>query len=432
MKKIYTTFFCALFLSMVVIPSFAQRQAGKVLDNTIKFNPVTGSSYAKPNADCDTVNFPIPDSWTGTTYIVGSGGVNGYVNGTNFYGDKQKANAFDLSETVHTYVTGTYVAFGKANSKTAANLDKTIKFHVYDEVGGKPANILATKEMTMAEVKADVATGEFTYVAFDEPVAMPASQKFYVSVDISNFSWSTDSIWIAGTLDGEAGANTAWEQWDTNTWYAYSSGDAWGLDVTLWIFPTVSVGPESCLALPVKLLSFNAEKKAKDVNLTWKVAEEINMDRYEIERADNNNTFRTIATVKATNSLIEHAYSSLDLDAFSKSSTVMYRLKQVNKDGSYEYSRVITVKGNSIIANAVFENPFFNALKVQLTLTESKPVSFFLYDTHGKLVHSEKRQTLSQGENVVNMPSTTSLKSGLYMLKIVAGNDQVMYKVIKK
>ncbi len=271
MKKIYLTFFCALFLSMVIIPSFAQRQVGKITADTKKFNPVSSSPYAKPNADCDTVNFPIPDSWTGTTYIVGSGGVNGYVNGTNYYGDQQKANLFDLSETVHTYITGTYVAFGKANSKIPANLNKTIKFHVYDEVGGKPTNIIATKEMTLAAVKADVANSDFTYVAFDEPVAMPASQRFYVSVDFSNFAWNTDSIWIAGTLDGEAGPNTAWEQWDNNTWYAYSSLDAWELDVTLWIFPTVSVGPETCLALPVKLLSFNAEKKAKDVLLSWKV-----------------------------------------------------------------------------------------------------------------------------------------------------------------
>ncbi len=151
-----------------------------------------------------------------------------------------------------------------------------------------------------------------------------------------------------------------------------------------------------------------------------------------LKRADNNNNYRSVAQLKQPTVLIEHAYSSLDLDAFSKTSTVMYRLKQVNKDGSYDYSRVITVKGNSIISDAVFENPFKNSLIIQLTLSESKPVSFYLYDMHGKLVHSEKQQSLAQGQNTVNMPSTTNLKSGLYMLKIVAGNDVVLYKVIKQ
>lgn len=205
---------------------------------------------------CGTINYPVPRNWSGTTYT--ALGENDYVNGTNSYEDKQKANYFDQSATNHKYLTSTYVSFGNANSSIASNLNKFVFFKVYEDSLGVPGNLLATEQRTLSEIKEDVDAGIFTNIVFATPVKLPASKKFYVSVDISNFSYPNDSIWLKGTVDGEDIPGQAWDQYIDDTWHAFNTPENWNVNVTLWIFPTVSTRARECLPvcdIPSKLKS---------------------------------------------------------------------------------------------------------------------------------------------------------------------------------
>ena len=93
------------------------------------------------------------------------GSLAGYINGVSAYQDKQKGNYFDLSATSYNYITGTYVAFGNANSNKSANLTKTIVFRVYAEQDGKPGAILGSVEKTLSEVRNDVKNNAFTEIS---------------------------------------------------------------------------------------------------------------------------------------------------------------------------------------------------------------------------------------------------------------------------
>ena len=115
----------------------------------------------------------------------------------------------------------------------------------------------------------------------------------------------------------------------------------------------------------------------------------------------------------------------------SLSSAVQYRLKQVDGDGTVSYSRVISLKSNAAITDVTFANPFNGALKLQLNLATAQQVSVNVYDMQGKLVATEKAKTYNAAANTIILNSTANLKSGLYVLKLNAGTEQAVYKIVK-
>lgn len=427
MRKIYVATLSALLLSTICIVANAQRKIGATASK-IKPPSAPTSVVSGTTADCDTANYPINPNWSGNTYIISD--EMDFINGTNSYGDKQKANYFDLSATAYTYLTSIFVVFGEANSSIPSNLSKNILFKIYSDNAGKPGTLLATETRPLSEVNAQVE--ELYEVKFATAVELPASKKIYVSVDISNFAYPDDLIWIAGTIDGEVSPNQAWEQWSNNAWYAFSNTNAWGFSAALWIFPAVSTSSTGCSVLPVKLLSFNAQRNNKDVTLNWQIAEEYNMKGYEVERADNNGAFKTISSTPALNFAKNQSYSVTDKNAFISASTVQYRLKQIDGDGSVKYSRVISVKANTVISDISFANPFNGALKLQLNLATAQNISVQVFDMQGKPVVSQLNKMYNASSNSIVLNGTSALKPGMYVLKINAGTEQVQYKIMKQ
>lgn len=139
-------------------------------------DPEVKTAYiiVNPAGSCDTLNYPIPVGWTGTNYYTGATvGANGWINGVNINGEKQKANYFDASSTPFTYVTGTFIAWGKAYSSNPA---KIVPVHIYDGTSGSPGALLATQNVTMGKIMSDYAGGFYTRIKFNSPVSLPASK----------------------------------------------------------------------------------------------------------------------------------------------------------------------------------------------------------------------------------------------------------------
>jgi hypothetical protein len=430
MRKLYPPVLAVIICTLCFTTTQAQRKLSSAQHKITKPSLAGIVSPQGTTADCDTINYPIDTSWAGTTYQVALGD---YVNGTNHFGDLQKANFFDQSATANAYLTSTFVAFGNANSSVAAHLSDSIFFRVYADNAGTPGALLATEGRLLSEIKQDVDANVISEIGFANPVTLPASKKFYVSVDLSNFAFPDDSIWVAGTDTATVSPGQAWEQWNDNTWHPFTDVAGWGLNgMALWIFPSVSATATGCAALPVTLISFNAQRNNKDVTLDWQIADEFGMKGYEVERSDNNGSFKTVAFVAALNNAKNQSYSATDKNAFTLSPTVQYRLKQIDGDGSIKYSRVINVKSSSSISDISFANPFNGALKMQLNLATPQPVSVYLYDMQGKLVANEKTKMYNAASNTIIMTSTTNLQRGMYMLKVIAGTDQAIYKVVKQ
>lgn len=106
--------------------------------------------------------------------------------------------------------------------------------------------------------------------------------------------------------------------------------------------------------LPVELKSFTSSKKENNVLLNWSVANEVNLAGYEIEKSLDGRNFESIKYVKATNIA---TYSFIDINV---NTSAYYRLKMIDNNGKYSYSKTIVVTSRNEITANLYPNPANN------------------------------------------------------------------------
>lgn len=208
----------------------------------------TKTNYITVNAasGCYAINYPVPGGWTLVNYITGTNGVDGFVNGANVYNDKQKAMYFDASAQPYTSLTRALIHFGVGYS---ANQTKLIPVRIYDGTAGPtsaPGTLLATTNLTMGQIMSDISHHYYTEAVFASPVTLPASKKFFVSVDVSSLSWTgppKDSLSIVSNTNGQSTGYPIWEQWSDNSWHQYGTGGSWSINASLVIHPFLTNQP---------------------------------------------------------------------------------------------------------------------------------------------------------------------------------------------
>ena len=132
--------------------------------------------------------------------------------------------------------------------------------------------------------------------------------------------------------------------------------------------------------LPVTLVSFDGKSESGHAKLTWKTTSETNNKGFEIERSADARTFEKIGFVDGNGDSKENQfYHFTDLDLFAKS---YYRLKQLDYDGKFEYSKVIVVKGEGRIVK-VYPNP---AQEYLIISGIGEKQSFSITDQSGRVV----------------------------------------------
>ncbi|MEO5889405.1 MAG: DUF4331 family protein [Ferruginibacter sp.] len=179
------------------------------------------------------------------------------------------------------------------------------------------------------------------------------------------------------------------------------------------------VGPLSFDPLPVTFLDFTAEKKNNQVELTWKVANEISNDHYDIEQNAGGGIFTKIGTVKATNANNVHSYSFLHAGPVLNKANY-YRIKQVDIGGKSSYSpiRVIRFSLNNVFS--ISPNPVKNVININ---TSQPDLRVNLFNAEGKMLESK---LLTTGNGQFNI---SKYASGMYI--IVAEKDGIKIQTTK-
>jgi hypothetical protein len=183
-------------------------------------------------------------------------------------------------------------------------------------------------------------------------------------------------------------------------------------------------GTMSQAPLPVTFLGFEARRVNASVQLSWKVAGEENVARYEVERSSDGRSFQTIASFTPHG---KDAYTHTD--AATASGTVYYRVKNVDTDGKYKYSTIVRyANGRSDVVLKAFPQPVLNHLTLQHpTISGRALVSLSTAD--GRVVHSVVPATGSM-QTFVNM---SSLGKGLYLLRFDGGEGNIqILKILKQ
>src|SRR5690554_1505790 len=181
--------------------------------------------------------------------------------------------------------------------------------------------------------------------------------------------------------------------------------------VTMTIFP-----------VPVELASLSVETEKNSVTLKWSTASEINNQGFEVQRREvKNQNWQTVGFVEGRGNTTERqSYSFNERDL--KVGKYLYRLKQIDFDGSYEYSDEIEVSVDipqvfSLMQN--YPNPFNPMTKIEYTLPEDAEVRLDVYNSLGELVTTLHNKQMEAGYQVINFDAS-SLPSGTYIYRITA------------
>ncbi len=191
------------------------------------------------------------------------------------------------------------------------------------------------------------------------------------------------------------------------------------------------------ITLPIELVSFEAVKEGNDAVLNWTTASELNNKYFEIEMAEETvagelEDYIAIGKVDgAGNSSTFINYSFLD-DESGKNSRRYYRLKQVDFDGSFEYSdiRVLDFRRSTEIEFTVYPNPVLETLSVAVKSDQEEPLKIIVTDMSGKVMENINESQIN-GSTIKTINFDDSYAEGYYMVSTQIGKTVKTHKVLK-
>jgi hypothetical protein len=131
-------------------------------------------------------------------------------------------------------------------------------------------------------------------------------------------------------------------------------------------FRTALVPPE--IILPLTLLDFTGSRNQDQVNLRWKTSNEVNTSSFSIERSLDGMLFKEVGELPARSMTTAAEYAYLDNVAAITASRIFYRLRQVDNNGSFTFSKVISVSGLETVNRfTISPNPAQSFVDLKLT-----------------------------------------------------------------
>jgi len=195
--------------------------------------------------------------------------------------------------------------------------------------------------------------------------------------------------------------------------------------------PITLASTDGSSSLPVELTAFSGEAIGTRVHLNWTTASELNNDFFEIQRSVNGVDFEPIGTLDGngtTNDVTKYSFKDDDPIV----GKAYYRLRQVDFDGVFEYSPVISVQfsiGRTSLEFSIYPNPAANGV-FNITInyfTEDIPLDLEILNTLGELVY---KQVIDPAGHIKTLQINHPFNSGLYIVKINQGGITTHQKLL--
>jgi hypothetical protein len=230
---------------------------------------------------------------------------------------------------------------------------------------------------------------------------------------------NSDDSWedLAATLDEVA--NTLSKSSQSNSEYALGS----------------KTGVNS---LPIELVSFAAELGNNNVILTWETATEVNNYGFEVQRSMSNvqsQSWQLLGFIDGHgNSNSPKIYSFIDENVVARKYS--YRLKQIDTDGQFEYSKIIEIDLGTVLNYELsqnYPNPFNPSTTIRFSVSESSLTNLSVYNSLGEKIEELVNEVKEPGIYTIlfNAESTTGkLSSGTYFYRLQANDFTQIKKMI--
>ncbi len=184
------------------------------------------------------------------------------------------------------------------------------------------------------------------------------------------------------------------------------------------------------IVVPVELTSFTAEYIDGKVELQWIKASETNNYVFEIERKEISGSYQTIGFVSGGGSSVNRiTYNFTDNNL--NASGYLYRLKQIDFNGSFEYSNEVEVLITDLNEFKLFQNypnPFNPVTTLQFIIPEEGNVKIILYDILGNETKTLFNDNVISGSYNITIDGS-DLSSGTYFVKMLTKSGQQVIKM---
>ena len=248
--------------------------------------------------------------------------------------------------------------------------------------------------------------------------------------DVNNGWYNTNSKIFHTTNNG-----ISWEEQYSDTsnnvysLYLMNSEFGWAVKSNGIVLHTINGGT------PVELISFSADVNLNDLTLNWITASEINNSGFEIHRKQvlnhqssvGNAEWEIIGFINGNGTSTEpQSYSFVDENL--QAGKYRYRLKQIDFDGSFEYSNIIEIAINSptkFLLEQNYPNPFNPSTKIKWQSPVSGWQTLKVYDILGNEVATLVDEYKPVGTYEVEFDASSGIRnpvSGIYFYQLKVGN----------
>jgi ELWxxDGT repeat protein len=244
-----------------------------------------------------------------------------------------------------------------------------------------------------------------------------------------NEIWATDGITTALVQDIEPGAGSSDPTLFTEVngkVFTSVFNSTYGRE--LW----VGTAPALNSPLPLTLLEFKGSVVNDNGVLQWKTDNELNTKSFAVERSTNGRNFSSVGYVNAANASGVHNYDYTDANLKSLGSSIIYyRLRQVDADNKFTYSRIVALTLDKQKSFAMlYPNPVRKDLNLTITLAKKERLTWQLSDNNGKVVKNGYYE-LGAGSTAVVIDGG-NLSAGNYLLSLNGEQLQQTIKIVKQ
>ncbi len=277
-------------------------------------------------------------------------------------------------------------------------------------------------------------------------ITRPLSNQLWLNIELNSDNngtvvaqapnW-TDLVTITfSTLNASGSSGLTWQT--SSTFWSIFDGD----NSTKWVTGTFT--DENTTPLPVELTTFSVtNKKGSAVDLKWETATEVNNYGFEVERSvikksDKLNSIESadrswekIGFIEGHgNSNSPKKYSFVDKNLVGGSHFV-YRLKQVDVDGSFEYSEAIEIEVLPVKyqLDQNYPNPFNPTTTIKFSLPQAGKVRLDVYNLLGELITTLVNKNFEAGFQSVQF-NASNLASGIYIYRLSSNSFSQVRKMM--
>lgn len=189
--------------------------------------------------------------------------------------------------------------------------------------------------------------------------------------------------------------------------------DGYFLEFTVNSFSEFWITQKREIAVPVHFIEVNAKLQNNKTLVTWKVENEQNVLEYQVIHSTDSKTWSSVGTVAYQGGSTQYSFvHPSPLDGIN-----YYQIKQIDHDGKYLLSKIVTIHKQQNIVVKVYPSPFKNTLTVQHNYGKTAMIN--IYSADGRIVLSN---VVAPGTNTIK---TSQIAKGVYFYKIISGNELI-------